>query len=308
MLRLSFILFLGMSFTFVSCKNIVQKFDQQIHKSYERNNFVEQKIHLNEHEIFYYDNNKENAPILLFVHGFGGDGKISWKDQAEYFSKDYRVIIPDILWFGNSKSTATPQLKTQIDALQQLIHHLSLQNVHLVGISYGGFIALAYAKSHQKNLASLTLVDSPGAHFSDKELKAFCEKVGVDEIADAFVPTNSDEVKRMMEFSFRKKPPLPAKIRKQTLGIYLSKHPVEQRKMLEELPSNRQQFEALNITVPVFILWGEEDQIFLTSDALELQAQLDAQLEIIPKAGHALPAEQPKAFNQSLKKFIQSIP
>src|SRR5690554_6302593 len=111
----------------------------------------------------------------------------------------------------------------------------------------------------------------------------------------------------MMEFSFRKSPPLTSGIREQIIVIYLSKNPDEQRKMLEELPKNRNQFEVLNITVPVLILWGEDDAIFLIKDAVELQKQLDAQLEIIPKAGHALPAEQPKAFNEALRNFIEAI-
>ena len=298
---------LAILFMLSSCRNIVQKFDQYLHKSYQRNDFVDQKVQLGDHELFYYDNKREDAPVLLFVHGFGGDGKISWRDQAKDFSKDHRVIIPDILWFGDSKSSSTPQLKTQVDAIHQLIDHLALKNVHLVGISYGGFISLGYAQTHQEKLASLTIVDSPGVHFSDEELQAFCEKVGVEEVADAFLPTNSEEVKRMMEFSFRKTPPLTSGIREQIIGIYLSKNPDEQRKMLEELPKNRNQFEVLNITVPVLILWGEDDAIFLIKDAVELQKQLDAQLEIIPKAGHALPAEQPKAFNEALRNFIEAI-
>jgi pimeloyl-ACP methyl ester carboxylesterase len=306
MFRFLAVLLLGL-FSLVSCKNIVRKYDTRVHKSYQRKDFSSQTVELGNHNIFYYDNKRENAPVLLLVHGFGGDGKISWKDQAKAFEDDYRAIIPDILWFGKSKSTATPELQTQVDAIIDLIEYLKVDKIHLVGISYGGFIGLGVAQKSGEKLASLTIVDSPGIHFTDAESQAFCDKIGVDSISDAFIPQNSDEVKRMLDFAFRKPPKLPGFIRKQTLGIYMSKNPIEQRKMLNNLPENRKQFQELKIEKPVLILWGEDDEVFLIEDAKQLQEQLGAQLVIIPKAGHGLPSEQPKDFNKALRNFIESV-
>lgn len=289
----------------MGCKNIVRKYDNYVHKWYQRNDFKSQTVVLGNHQVFYYDNQRKDAPVLLFIHGFGGDGKISWKKQAAAFAADYRVIIPDILWFGNSKSKCTPKLQTQVDAMNALMANLDLQQVNLVGISYGGFIGLGVAQGNQERLSSLIIVDSPGVHFTDEELQAFCDKIGVTHVADAFLPTNSDEVKRMLDFAFRKKPPLTASMREQTIGLYLSKNPKEQRKMLERLPSNRERYKQLEINIPVLVLWGEDDEIFKTDDAKALQNQLDAELEIIPKAGHGLPAEQSKNFNKALKGFLE---
>lgn len=306
MLRFLAITFLGL-FSFASCKNIVRKYDNNVDKSYQRNDFISQTITLGSHDIFYYDNKRENAPVLLFIHGFGGDGKISWKAQAEAFENDYRVIIPDILWFGKSTSQESPELQTQIDAINSLIEHLEIDQVHLVAISYGGFISLGIAQKNEEKLASITIVDSPGVHFSDEELKTFSDKVGVDEIADAFIPKNSDEVERMMNFAFRKPPKFTKGIREQILGFYLSKNPEEQREMLTNLPENRNQFENLKIEKPVLILWGEDDQVFLVEDAKQLQKQLGAKLVVIPKAGHSSPSEQPKHFNRELRNFIEGV-
>src|SRR5690554_2839912 len=236
------ILLMGFLFLLISCKQMVRKYDHHIEKIYERNKFEGKTVQLDSHQVFYYDNQRENAPVLLFIHGFGGDGKISWKEQIKAFEEEYRVIVPDLLWFGKSKSKADPSLQTQIAAINELTEHLSLQNIHLIGISYGGFVSLGLAQNYKKKWASLTIVDSPGVHFSDKELKAFCKKVGVENVADAFVPNNSEEVKRLMEFSFRKPPWLTDEIRAQTIGIYFSKNPEEQREMLKRLPNNRNMF------------------------------------------------------------------
>ncbi|WP_107039021.1 alpha/beta fold hydrolase [Brumimicrobium mesophilum] len=301
------ILSLVLLFGITSCKNIVRKFDQQVHKSYQRNNFVSQSVELGEHQVFYYDNKRENVPVMLFLQGFGGDGKISWQKQALAFEEDYRVIIPDILWFGNSTSKAHPELTSQIDAINQLIEFLKIDQIHLVGISYGGFISLGVEQENETKLASLIIVDSPGVHFSDDELKIFTDKIGVEKISDAFVPQNSDEVKRMLSFASLKPHIFTKDIREQILGFYLSKNPEEQIEMISNLPKNRVQFEDLKIDKPVLILWGEDDEVFLIDDAKQLQEQLNAELVIIPKAGHSLPVEQPKDFNRALRSFIEKV-
>lgn len=307
MFRYLAILSLGLLSGLMGCKNIVRNFDKQVHKSYQRNDFKSQIIALGEHEIFYYDNKRENAPVLLFIQGFGGDGKISWKDQAEAFGGEYRVVIPDLLWFGKSTSEGSPELTTQIDAINKLIDYLELDKVHVVGISYGGFVSLGVAQKNEDKLASLIIVDSPGVHFTDEESKIFSDKIGVEKIADAFVPQNSDEVKRMLNFASRKPMTFTKGVRKQILGFYLSKNPIEQREMLENLPENRNQFVDLKINKPVLILWGEDDEVFLIEDAKQLQEQLGAKLVVIPKAGHSLPIEQPKDFNKELREFIVNV-
>lgn len=307
MLRYLAILSLGLLSGLMGCKNIVRNFDKQVHKSYQRNDFKSQTAVLGLHEIFYYDNKRENVPVLLFIQGFGGDGKISWKAQAEAFGDDYRVIIPDLLWFGKSKSQGSPELTTQIDAVNRLIDHLKLNEVHVIGISYGGFVSLGVAQGNEEKLASLIMVASPGVHFTDEESKNFSDKIGVEKISDAFVPENSEEVKRMLNFASKNPRTFTKGIREQILGFYLSKNPEEQKKLLNNLPENRSQFKDLKINKPVLILWGEDDEVFLIEDAKQLQQQLNAELIIIPKAGHSLPVEQPKDFNKALRSFIEKV-
>lgn len=302
-----FTLALILGFLFTSCGNVVKNYDQFLTNKFKRNGFVSETANINNHNIFYYDNKQEEAPVLLFVHGFGGDGKLSWKEQAFAFNDEYRVIILDILWFGKSLSSSEPQLDTQIEAVGQLINHLALENVNIVGISYGGFISLGVAQKFEDKLASLTIVDSPGVHYSPAEQEAFCNKIGVGHIEEAFVPENSEEVKRMLNFTSKKSVTFTKGIRQQILGFYLSKYPEKQKEMLKNLPNNRARFKELNITVPSLILWGEDDEVFDVENAKALQKQLNAKLVVIKDAGHSLPIEKPKQFNKALNDFIQKV-
>ena len=283
---------------------MVKNFDKRLSKKYERKGFTAESIDKNGHHLYYWDNKKEDAPILLFVHGFGGDGKISWMEQAFEFQQDYRVIIPDILWFGESYSSKTPTLSTQIHALKTLIEGLKLKDVNLCGISYGGFIVLGYANKYPEDLKTLCIVDSPGNIITDKEIDDFCASVGVKNIKEAFVPEDEKDVKRLLHFSFYKPPPLPGFIQKQTIGIYFSKHPQEQRALLDDLPKNRYSISG-QTKMPTLILWGKEDQVFKEQNAFDLQKEIGAEeLMIFNKAGHALPEERHKAFNKRYELFL----
>ncbi|MEX1190569.1 MAG: alpha/beta hydrolase [Brumimicrobium sp.] len=288
---------------FNSCNKTVKKFDNRLANKYINRGFSSNKIEKNGHSIFYWDNKKENSPVVVFIHGFGGDGKISWEKQAKDFNDDYRVIVPDLLWFGNSTSTKTPSLSMQIDAISTLLKELSVQNANLVGISYGGFISLGFAYKYPNRLNSVTIVDSPGSVITDEEIDSFCKSVGADNTVDAFVPENADEVKRLLNFSFHKPPKLPSFIREQTIGIYLSKYPKQQSLLLKDLPQNRDSLTG-EYDVPTLILWGKEDKVFSIQNAKDLSSNLGAELTIFENAGHALPEEQHKAFNKRLKTFL----
>lgn len=300
LLILSFVVFIGSG-----CKNIVERYDERLSHKYADAGFVEKRMKHDQLSINYWDNEKKEAPVIVFIHGFGGDGKISWWEQAEVFQEDYRVVVPDILWFGKSQSAEQPTLNAQIDGINALLRDLSVEKVHLVGISYGGFISLGVAHRYPDQLQSLTLVDSPGPVVTTKDIDAFCERVGVDSIQQAFVPESAEGVKRLMDFSFEHPPLLTDGIRAQTLGHYFSRYPQEQRALLRELPSNR---EALSgtISVETLVLWGRADQIFDVQQALQLADLLSARIEIIEGAGHALPFERPDVFNQHLESFIQT--
>jgi pimeloyl-ACP methyl ester carboxylesterase len=305
MVRMGFmILSIAAAMLCASCSSSVENFDERLHKKYEKKGFEAKTVSLGEHELFYYDNNNASVkPPIIFIHGFGGDGKISWFKQIPDFYEEYRVIVPDILWFGNSISKSEPTLVSQIDAMQLLLRHLNIEKAHVVGISYGGFIALGLAKEHADLLASVVIVNSPGAVIKDEEIVRFCKEVGVDDIKEAFIPKNARDVRRLLNFSFHKKPYIPSRLLEQVLATYFSKHPKEQAKLLDELPSNRDRMSGA-INVPAKVIWGIEDQIFHVYDAYALKKEIGAELTIIKNAGHALPGEKPKAFNEALSHFL----
>ena len=297
-------LYLVAFFSLIGCKNIVQSYDSRLVDQFLSDGYIGKTINSSKENIHYFDNQNEDKPIVIFVHGFGGDGKLSWRNQAKEFQADYRVIIPDLLWFGQSSSSQKPALDAQIEMIKKIVETEKLSKIHLVGISYGGFISLGFAYKYPKYLSSLTIVDSPGAAMSNEEITEFCKRVGADSVQDAFIPETGEEVKRMMNFVFHRPPPLTTSLLEKTIGFYFSVNPKEQAKLLDELPSNRDWIRG-KVSMPTLILWGKEDQVFLVEEARQLQEIIGGKLVVIDNAGHALPEEQPKHFNENLRAFVE---
>ncbi len=85
-----------------------------------------------------------SGPPLIFLHGFLGNGD-NWQKLWPDLAASYHCIALDLLGFGESSK---PELKYtiwhQIEFLQQFIAALQLENFHLVGHSYGGWLSAAY--------------------------------------------------------------------------------------------------------------------------------------------------------------------
>ena len=70
----------------------------------------------------------------------------------------YDVILYDYLGQGRSSCPDEPHLIPDFcHALTGILDHLTIDRVHLMGISYGGFIALDYGRLYQERLHTLTL-------------------------------------------------------------------------------------------------------------------------------------------------------
>lgn len=119
-----------------------------------------QKIKLDTYTAAYLEQG-EGTP-LIFLHGFLGEGS-AWHLITQELKSQFRCISLDLLGFGESSQ---PQLKYtiwhQIDFLQEFIIAMQLDQLSLVGHSYGGWTAAAYA------IASLGSV--PSFKFTNSEL------------------------------------------------------------------------------------------------------------------------------------------
>lgn len=95
----------------------------------------------------------EGAPLLL-MHGWTLDRRM-FEPQISRLSKFFHVISYDRRGFGRSQ--ASPDLHLELDDVDRIADALSLETVHLLGMSQGARLALRYAVTRPQRLRSLLL-------------------------------------------------------------------------------------------------------------------------------------------------------
>ena len=102
---------------------------------------------------------------ILFVHGYAGCAE-TWEFQINHFSREYRVVVPDLRGHGQSDAPYTrytmPELVADIYAITQALA-LPSQFV-LVGHSFGGAICVEYASAHPEQIEELVLIATAGEY------------------------------------------------------------------------------------------------------------------------------------------------
>lgn len=100
---------------------------------------------------------------VLLLHGSPGS-RAEVRDLAVLLSDDYRTIAPDLPGFGRSQAKAPDySIAAHADYAAQLLDRLEVREVHLVGFSMGGGVALELTRRGDERIRSLTLLASIGA-------------------------------------------------------------------------------------------------------------------------------------------------
>ncbi len=99
------------------------------------------------------------APPVLLLHASGASRR-QWRSFVEAESVRRRCLAPDLIGYGETadrqgRASSMAQEMEVVDSLRALAGG----PVHLVGHSYGGAVAAAYAQAHADELLSLTLIE-----------------------------------------------------------------------------------------------------------------------------------------------------
>src|SRR5918996_4019065 len=121
-------------------------------------------IEINGRQLHYIEQGEEGQqPPVIFIHGSLDDYRC-WQFQMDYFSRKYRVIsysrrfaYPN-KWIGNVTQDNT--IEDNAKDLAELIRKLDVAPAHLVGASYGAFVAL-YCVSKNPDLAKTMVLNEP---------------------------------------------------------------------------------------------------------------------------------------------------
>ncbi len=107
---------------------------------------MEQIIHSNEHKSAFDVVGPQNAFPIVLVHGVSWTRKM-WMPQMEALSDEFRVIAIDLPGHGVLHEQSF-QLKAAVQAVMESLRQQTDDRALIVGLSLGGYVAMAYAHDH----------------------------------------------------------------------------------------------------------------------------------------------------------------
>ena len=268
---------------------------------------IEQKV-IKGDTVEYWDSQSDKPPLML-VHGFGATTRFQWFKQVEMLSKHYRVILPNLLHFGNSfPSEEKFSLENQIELVSNLVNELDLKKFVLGGVSYGGIVSIEYANRNPNRIEKLIIIDSPIKFLFASDIKNVCETFKVSSVEELFAPSNPKGLKKLWYLSSSKKSIIPAFMfkefhKKMYVGDLANKRSL-MRSMLSDM--NEYAKHEYSLEMPILLVWGSNDMVVPAERGKMLHDYLgdNSEFHVIFKGGHMVNLNKTKEFNEILGRFL----
>lgn len=166
---------------------------------------------------------ENQRPTLLLLHGFGADGVMGWDTKICALGKHFDLLIPDLIFFGDSTTTSSERSDIfQAECMKNMVEYLGVENVIVVGHSYGGFVAFWMAHNYPNVVRRLVIVSS-AICMTPSTNDPLLKELGTSDIKELLLPNNARDLKIAFSFTFYKIPWLPAFIYEDLLQVEYSK-------------------------------------------------------------------------------------
>jgi pimeloyl-ACP methyl ester carboxylesterase len=242
-----------------------------------------------DHALYWERCGDRSDPAVIFLHHGLGSTR-AWKAQLPAFAQQgWQAVAYDRWGYGRSSPRAAldlPAFGTDIKDLAGLLDHLGIQRAALVGHSDGGTTALYFAAQFPARVTALVTVAAhiyleasmaPGMVAIQKALDGdsrFREGLrrAHGEKAESVFHNWYDGWVQPLHLDWDMRPVLP------------------------------------DVGCPTFVIQGELDEYATPQHARDLAAGIpQADLWLIPGAGHMAPQESPDEFNRRVLKFLEPL-
>jgi proline iminopeptidase len=260
----------------------------------------------------------EGRPLLAIHGGLGLDHSYfePWLDPLE---SGFQLIYPDLRGEGRSAGVADSEftLDKMIDDLEALRIALGIKRWAVLGHSYGGFLAQAYALKYSDAVAGLVLADTSPAPrlISGEAARPWLAARMTPSIAAAFgeiaklaagsVPEGGDEQfktlwHKVLQVYFDAAPPETLILADKT--VYREHAFVLGARLTDGFDARP---ALARLTMPTLIVVGARDAI-LPLDHSEALAKAipGARLEVFDRSGHFPFIEEPARFVAAIRSFL----
>ncbi len=268
---------------------------------------------LHGHELSYLDSGE--GPAVLFIHGLLGSHR-NWAHLLDTLDTRHRVVAPDLIGHGASaKPMGDYSLGSHAATLRDLLDHLGIDRVTLVGHSLGGGIAMQFCYLFPDRVERLVLVSSGGLGRSVSPLLRSATLPGADWVlalaASGWVRDRAQAVGgTLRRLGLRPS----ADLTEGWQGFTSLGEAATRRAFLATARSvidpggqtvTAHDHLPMAITIPTLVVWGTHDRMIPAWHATTAQQAIaGSRVELFEGAGHFPHLEQPERFARLLGDFM----
>jgi len=241
---------------------------------------------------FKYIEEGEGEPLIL-LHGLFG-ALSNFGDLINYFKNHNKVVVPILPLLDMDL------LHTSVGGLQKFVHKFiefhDFQNVHLLGNSLGGHVAILHVLKQPERIKSLILTGSSGLFENG--------------MGDTYPKRGDyDYIKKKTELTFYDPKISTKELVDEVYEIVNNRLKAIKIIALAKSAIRNNLGEDINqIKQPTLLIWGNNDAITPPFVGREFQRLIpNSELHFIDKCGHAPMMEVPEEFNRILHKFLTKL-
>lgn len=234
----------------------------------------------------------QGEPLIL-LHGLFG-ALSNFERLTEHFSHTHKVVVPILPLFDLDILHST--VGGLAKYLYKFIEAKGYDNIHLLGNSLGGHVALVHVLKHPEKIKSLILTGSSGLFENG--------------MGDTYPRRGDYEyIKKKTEVTFYDPKTATKELVDEVFEITRNRIKVIKIISLAKSAIRHNLGEELNnVKQPTLLIWGNNDTITPPFVGREFNRLIpNSELYFIDKCGHAPMMEQPEEFNVILDKFLKKL-
>ncbi|MGI5164695.1 alpha/beta fold hydrolase [Spirillospora sp. CA-253888] len=243
---------------------------------------------------------------LVLLHAFPLSSAM-WLSQREGLAARFRVITPDLRGFGGSRlGEDEPSIDTMADDVARMFRRAGVPRAVVGGLSMGGYVAMALCRRHPDLVRGLVLADTRATADTD-EVRAVRLRQAESLETEGTVRVLVEEVLPNLvgPTTYRQRALIYGRVR----GLVQATPPRAAAWAQRAMAGRGDAFETLRgLKVPALVMVGAEDTLATEDEARAMVDALpNAELLVIPRAGHLCAVEQPDLFNQAVAEFAAAL-
>lgn len=255
---------------------------------------------------------------LVFVHGFGGgSSSYEWSKVYPAFAPNYRVLAPDLLGWGRSDHPERSyRLTDYLQTLAEFLEKTCEGATTVVASSLTAAMMVRVANDHPDRIKALILVAPAGLKDfgTDAGPVLFAQILRVPLLDKAIYWGAIATPDAIRNFLQQRQFANPELISEEMVSAYLAsaKQPNAEYAALSFVRGDLSfdlAVEIAKLTVPTFILWGDQAQLTPVETGRQLallNAEAIRMFEVIPAAGLTPQLEFPAVTIGLIRKYLNS--